>query len=253
MDAVGQILAEREQDEKPPWRAGLAGAVLLHASLLAGFVIAARITPAHKFIAPRAVTVRLVALSQIRSPGPTETARTSVQPSRPVIEKAEPTPPPSPRALPLPRQEIKPPPPPEHPENTSSRAKKVEQASRANVAPEPEEPRAGNPAGSTTGSSFGASLSAFDSPDFNYDYYITRMLATIGANWFKPTQQAITPPVVYFKVARDGTISDTRIEKSSGLPFVDRAALRAVLNSSPLAPLPVGYTESSLGVHLKFQ
>jgi outer membrane biosynthesis protein TonB len=36
------------------------------------------------------------------------------------------------------------------------------------------------------------------------------------------------------------------------LPFVDRAALRAVVSSSPLPPLPTEYGGSQLGVHLKF-
>ncbi|HEY3170786.1 MAG TPA: TonB family protein, partial [Thermoanaerobaculia bacterium] len=60
-------------------------------------------------------------------------------------------------------------------------------------------------------------------------------------------------PVVHFKIEKDGTISDATVERSSGLPFVDRAALRAVISSSPLPPLPVEYGGTQLGVHLKFE
>ena len=56
-----------------------------------------------------------------------------------------------------------------------------------------------------------------------------------------------------FHIERDGTISDPEIETSSGLPFVDRAALRAVLAASPLPPLPPEYGGSQLGVHLIFE
>jgi TonB family protein len=47
--------------------------------------------------------------------------------------------------------------------------------------------------------------------------------------------------------------SSTKIETSSGLPFVDRAALRAVMAASPLPPLPPEYAASQLGVHLIFE
>jgi TonB family protein len=63
----------------------------------------------------------------------------------------------------------------------------------------------------------------------------------------------VSPPVIFFKIGRDGSISDVQIERSSGFPFVDRAAQRAVIASSPLPPLPADFHESSLGVHLKFQ
>ena len=69
----------------------------------------------------------------------------------------------------------------------------------------------------------------------------------------KPTDQTVTPPVIFFRINRDGSIADVRIERSSGLPFVDRAAQRAVLASSPLPPLPADFHEGSLGVHLKFE
>jgi hypothetical protein len=44
-----------------------------------------------------------------------------------------------------------------------------------------------------------------------------------------------------------------RSEIASGSGLYDRAALRAVLESSPLPPLPFGYNGTYLGVHLKFR
>ena len=109
---------------------------------------------------------------------------------------------------------------------------------------------AGGPVGA--GGNVGVSGAAFDS-DFQFSYYIQRMLVAIGMNWFKPSQGGSVSPVVHFKIEKDGTVSDAAVERSSGLPFVDRAALRAVLSSSPLPPLPAEYAGSQLGVHLKFE
>jgi protein TonB len=250
VDAVGEILAERGM-RTPEWKAGAVGTILLHAGIGAALLIASRLPAKRHFISPQAVAVRLVPLASIRG------SRTEPeQPvSRPVIEKPQDVPEPSPKALPLP-EKTKPkkePPPPVHPSRTSPQATKKASGSAVDL-PEPGESAEGSPTGvAGAGSTFGTSLSAFDSADFNYSYYVSRMLASIGANWFKPTDQAVSPPVIFFRIGRDGSISDVQIERSSGFPFVDRAAQRAVIASSPLPPLPADFHESSLGVHLKFQ
>jgi len=58
---------------------------------------------------------------------------------------------------------------------------------------------------------------------------------------------------VRFIIDRDGTIRDVTTEISSGSGLFDRAALRAVIEASPLPPLPYGYSGTYLGVHLKFR
>ena len=75
----------------------------------------------------------------------------------------------------------------------------------------------------------------------------------ISLNWFKPAQTVQSPPVVHFQIERDGTVTDARIVTPSGLPFVDRAALRAVLASSPLPPLPADYAGPHLGIQVVFE
>jgi protein TonB len=251
VDEVGEILAERGM-RPPEWKAGALGTILLHAGIGAALLIASRLPAKRRFISPQAVAVRLVPLSSVRG---TRTVVAEQPVSRPVIEKPEDVPAPTPKALPLP-EKTKPkkePPPPVHPSRTSPQAKTKASGSAVDL-PQPGESAEGSPTGvAGAGSTFGTSLSAFDSADFNYSYYVSRMLASIGANWFKPTDQAVSPPVIFFRIARDGSISDVRIERSSGFPFVDRAAQRAVMASSPLPPLPADFHESSLGVHLKFQ
>ena len=62
-----------------------------------------------------------------------------------------------------------------------------------------------------------------------------------------------TSVIIYFAVDRDGSIRDARIETPSGNSFYDRAAYRAVLETSPLPPLPFAYSGTFLGVHLTFK
>ena len=75
----------------------------------------------------------------------------------------------------------------------------------------------------------------------------------ISLNWFRPAQSVQTNPVVHFQIERDGTINDARIVTSSGLPSSDRAALRAVIASSPLPPLPAEYAGPHLGIQVVFE
>jgi protein TonB len=88
--------------------------------------------------------------------------------------------------------------------------------------------------------------------DFPYTVYIDRMKALIGSRWFRPQAAAITATVA-FTINRDGSIRDARVETPSGNGTFDRSALRAVLESSPLPPLPFGYSGTYLGVHLTFR
>ena len=59
--------------------------------------------------------------------------------------------------------------------------------------------------------------------------------------------------VVYFRILRDGTITEARVETPSGNGTFDRAALSAVRSSSPLNPLPFAYSGTYLGVYLTFR
>ncbi len=56
--------------------------------------------------------------------------------------------------------------------------------------------------------------------------------------------------VIGFKILKDGDIVDIEIVKSSGHKGIDRAAIKAVENSRPIDPLPLG--TSDLGVNCDF-
>lgn len=99
----------------------------------------------------------------------------------------------------------------------------------------------------------GSGITGLEGGDFPYTLYIQSMHRRIGTNWFRPQVPAGTATVVYFRIQRDGTIAEAKIETSSGNGTFDRSALSAVRSSSPLNPLPFGYDGTFLGVHLTFK
>jgi protein TonB len=249
MDAVGNILAERER-EGLPLGIGVSLAILLHAGVAAALIASALAHPA-RFLAPRAVSVRLMPAGSLPGGAPVAVPEQPVEPPRekPRIEKAEPPPPPpSQKAVLLPSKSKKSEPPPPAPRTSESKKAPTKAAPAGDA-----RATGSGPTINTTGSGVGIGGARVDQEDFQYAYYIERLILAVGMNWFKPAQLVPVSPVVRFHVERDGTIMDPEIEVSSGLPFVDRAALRAVLSSSPLPPLPPDYPGSELGVHLIFE
>ncbi len=87
-----------------------------------------------------------------------------------------------------------------------------------------------------------------------FGWYVQAVRDRISTNWLLSTisSDIVTAPRVYvdFDIERNGTITHTRIVQSSGIPEVDRSALRAVLASNPLAPLPQAYSGNQ--VHVEF-
>jgi protein TonB len=89
-----------------------------------------------------------------------------------------------------------------------------------------------------------------------YGWYVAAVRNRISSNWLLSTISPgiVTAPRVYlaFDILRDGTIANVRITQSSGRPEVDRSALRAVLASNPLGPLPPDYSRDKVSVEFYF-
>jgi protein TonB len=248
MDTVGELIADRER-ERFPWGVGTVLAALLHVSIAAALIYSASIHPA-RFVMPRTVAVRLLPAGSLKGgEAPAPAPAPAPEPEKTKILKPEPEeapPPPSSKAVLLPSKEEK---------KTATASRPSPAKARA---PDVSLPSAGQSSGGGSGGpigvggNVGVSGATLDNADFKYSYYIERMLVAIGMNWFKPAQAGDVSPGIHFRIEKDGTISDASVERSSGLPFVDRAALRAVVSSSPLPPLPSEYGGSQLGVHLKF-
>ena len=88
-----------------------------------------------------------------------------------------------------------------------------------------------------------------DNPDFTYAYYLDRMLSLIDANGLDRHGSGVKA-TIFFRIGRDGKMTDLQVEQSSGYNSFDLAALRAVQNAAPFPPLPRAYKHEDLGVHL---
>jgi len=92
---------------------------------------------------------------------------------------------------------------------------------------------------------------------FPFTYYLQFVSDKISASWFTslvdPGVAGQLQTQVYFKIYRNGQVSDLKIEVSSGIPAFDLSAMRAIQTASPFAPLPAEYDGQYLGIHLVFE
>ncbi|MGD0783259.1 MAG: energy transducer TonB [Candidatus Aminicenantales bacterium] len=93
--------------------------------------------------------------------------------------------------------------------------------------------------------------------NFPYAYYLQNIQDRISARWFQslvdPGVDGTFQTTVYFRIFRDGSISEVEIKESSGLPSLDLSAKRAVVSAAPFPPLPTDYDEQYLGIRLVFE
>jgi len=90
-----------------------------------------------------------------------------------------------------------------------------------------------------------------DVSDFCCPDYIAIMIERIRSAW-NSSQGARGVVWVKFKIQRNGALTDVTIDSGSGNALLDTAALRAVLTTKSLPPLPSQYTNPTLGVRLNF-
>ncbi|MBI2817489.1 MAG: TonB C-terminal domain-containing protein [Acidobacteria bacterium] len=101
---------------------------------------------------------------------------------------------------------------------------------------------------------------AFDqnSGDFGsrFGWYVTAIRNRISSNWLQgtvdPNIRSAPRLYVTFQIQRDGQIMYPQLTTSSGIPSLDRSALRAIIDSNPMPPLPPEYRASSVAVEFWF-
>ena len=93
----------------------------------------------------------------------------------------------------------------------------------------------------------------FENTNFKFSYYANSIVKKIRRNWQWAGAYRALRAVIYFKINRDGDVVATRIKESSGNSDFDENATRAIILSSPFAPLPEAYTEDDLGVYFEFK
>ena len=102
------------------------------------------------------------------------------------------------------------------------------------------------------GMSFGAG-GAFGN---RYPWYVESVRRRISSNWLLSTVDPYVPwaprAVITFEITRSGTVLNIQTLQSSGVPSVDRSALRAIRDSSPLDRLPSDYRGDKVLVEFWF-
>jgi TonB family protein len=225
---------------------GVFGSILLHLLLFSAAVAAAHRHPqamATPFIAikfaPMPAAAALQSPKRVKAPGPAPPAPKIEQP---IVELPKP----------LPAKSVSSKTVPISPFGKSTKKGEEKQGLVPAVAPSPVSGTAALAPPKAVPAVGSAGVTGLEGGDFPYTIYIERMRTLIAGKWFRPQASAESLTSVYFIIDRDGAIRDAKIEASSGDGTFDRAALRAVLEASPLPPLPFGYTGSYLGVHLTF-
>ena len=242
-DRVGDLLAERARLSGGAG-GGIALSILLHGSIAAVIVYTAMHATAPQQVST--LSIQFAQTPAIQQPAPAPTPH-APQPTPPKVKIPEPVAEaPKPVAKPIPKSV------PFSPFGQSTKkGSDKPPAPVSTPAPTPHPPLptpgVGNdiPLGAT-------GVTGLDA-DFPYTIYIERMKSLIGQRWLRPQVGNGTVATVSFTIDRDGAIRDAKNEISSGNGTFDRAALRAVLEASPLPPLPFGYNGTFLGVHLTFR
>lgn len=99
----------------------------------------------------------------------------------------------------------------------------------------------------------GAGIVGDAGPAFPYPWYLKAIADRLNRQWHPPQDfQEDRVCQIAFVIARGGEVSNTAIEKPSGDSTFDQLAMRAVLYSNPLPPLPAGFPDDTLRVHMKF-
>jgi len=200
----------------------------------------------------------VASLPGIPLPSPMLTTHTQVATQNTGLYKTEPVPkeetPPDAQQIPKFKDAVR----PEKLERVNTRIHKTKEIPPPNAIPYGE---SGPPTMSysqmvTTAGTGGIAVGAENSFGQQYAWYVASMRARISANWLLATisPNITSAPRVYlsFQISRDGTITNVQVTQPSGVPEVDRSALRAILASNPLPPLPRDYSGGSVDVQFYF-
>jgi periplasmic protein TonB len=83
-----------------------------------------------------------------------------------------------------------------------------------------------------------------------FAWYVEGINRKMGQNWYKSLVDPSTPhgarTYIDFTISRDGTVSNVRLDRSSGSPTEDSSCLRAAQRVDTFGVLPSGYNESTL-------
>lgn len=92
---------------------------------------------------------------------------------------------------------------------------------------------------------------AVSNPDFQYDWYLSHIADKVERYWQPPRGipgDGNLAAVVFFRILKNGQISDIELEKSTRNETLDRLALRSVKRAAPFPKLPPRFLQGVLEV-----
>ena len=128
-------------------------------------------------------------------------------------------------------------------------------ASPVPPSPEPASPSTGSGSAAPVPGT-GSGITSLDASDLEFAWYRALVTSALKSRWVRPVLEGDEPSVtatVAFEIRRDGGVQDVRVETSSGVSVMDRSVLRAVIESSPLPPLPPSWREPTLPARFEFR
>jgi len=216
------------------------GSLAVHAVLVAAMILLPALDgrtaiPDHPLVVNLVAPVRSASSVQAAPAPPTPTP--TKKPEGVHVETKKPKPAPKKKPKPAPKEELPDPGPPTPPV--------------ANPAP-------GEPGGAPMGPSgpVGDSITAFEGGGVELAWYRSQVTAALYSNWRKPVLQGAREPIdvrVTFDIVRDGSVRNLRVEIPSGVPSLDRSALRAVTDAAPLPPIPPSWRDPILPAGFVFR
>lgn len=89
--------------------------------------------------------------------------------------------------------------------------------------------------------------------NFPFDYYIHLVIKKITETWQVPFIPTNARCVVYFKIHKNGSLSDIRMHEYSKYKEFDESAISSIMKIKSFPPLPMEYKEEFLGVFFYFE
>jgi protein TonB len=83
-----------------------------------------------------------------------------------------------------------------------------------------------------------------------FGWYVDGISRKMSTNWYKALVDQNTPrgakAYIDFTISRDGSVSNVRLDRTSGSSTLDSSCMRAAQRVDTFGPLPAGYNQSTL-------
>jgi len=237
MNGVNRVL-ERRKRIKEHFTFGVILSLLLHSAVAAFIILAPRWTSSKE---ERYITVELISLPKPARAAKKKTVAVKKREEAPKPPKKEE------KALVLPKEGKK----REKERKKPVKREKVKKQSERKPIP----PKQMGREATISGGLRGGDISLLNIHNIRFLWYQTIVTSILRSNWATAVageEARGKKVVVMFTIKKNGEISGVKLVKRSGIFTLDQAVLRAILNSSPLPPIPEEFGKEELIAEYEF-